>query len=226
MLNNLWQAIWHGKQGRTQTRNQEAQEKARAEAPRDSSSGARRQQTARTEALTPGLAAKAAGLRIMTNSFSPRLLPKILNKTFRLATALLLMVICALATPGQAPPNGTKAVWKSVPFAILRYNDEAPKSWGMYHTEKRGLLLVRLWKRYLLINLNEQEVFDIDPLTVKLIGENVEWTVPDSPENPVEISEWKQRDVGGVERIRFRFGKDGHFFEMQIPLRPDGKPLY
>jgi len=117
-------------------------------------------------------------------------------------------------------------VWKSVPFAILKYNDAAPKSWGMYHAEKRGMLLIRLWKRYLLINLKEQEVFDIDPLTVKQTGENVEWTVPDSPENPVEVSEWKQRDVGGVERIRFRFGKDGHFFEMQIPLRPDGKPLY
>lgn len=162
----------------------------------------------------------------MKNSIAPILLPHILRRIIRLAAAVVLAGLFVRTLQAQAPPSGSKAVWKSVPFAILRYNDAAPKSWGMYHPEKRGILLVRLWKRYLLIKLNEQEVFDIDPLTVKQIGENVEWTVPDAPDNPVEVTEWKQRDVGGVERIRFRFGKDGHFFEMQIPLRPDGKPLY
>jgi hypothetical protein len=162
----------------------------------------------------------------MKNSTAAIPVTKILNPIFRPIAALFLAATFAFAAQTQSPPNGTKTVWKSVPFAILKYNDQAPKSWAMYHPGKRGLLLVRLWKRYLLINLNEQEVFDIDPLTVKQQGDNVEWMVPQSPDTPVEISEWKQRDVGGVERIRFRFGKDGHFFEMQIPLRPDGKPLY
>jgi len=162
----------------------------------------------------------------MKNYFPTIRFPKTLQRIPRLAAVCALTAACVFAMQSPAPPSGAKVVWKSVPFAILKYNDAAPKSWGMYHAEKRGMLLIRLWKRYLLINLKEQEVFDIDPLTVKQTGENVEWTVPDSPENPVEVSEWKQRDVGGVERIRFRFGKDGHFFEMQIPLRPDGKPLY
>jgi hypothetical protein len=162
----------------------------------------------------------------MKNPIARMRFPNVLNSVSRPTAVLFLAATFAFAWQTQSPPSGTKAVWKSVPFAILKYDDQAPKSWAMYHPEKRGLLLVRLWKRYLLINLNEQEVFDIDPLTVKQQGDNVEWTVPDSPENSVEISEWKQRDVGGVERIRFRFGKDGHFFEMQIPLRPDGKPLY
>ena len=26
-------------------------------------------------------------------------------------------------------------------FAIVKFNDEAPKSWNIYHTEKKGLLL-------------------------------------------------------------------------------------
>jgi hypothetical protein len=162
----------------------------------------------------------------MKHRIAPIFFQQTLSKSLRLASALFLMLTFVCVAQAQSPTSGIKAVWKSVPFAILKYNDEAPKSWGMYHAEKRGMLLVRLWKRYLLINLNEQEVFDIDPLTVKQQGENVEWMVPESPDTPVEISEWKQRDVGGVERIRFRFGKDGNFFEMQIPLRPDGKPLY
>jgi len=27
-------------------------------------------------------------------------------------------------------------------------------------------------------------------------------------------------------RVSFRLGKDGHILELQIPLKPDGKPAY
>jgi hypothetical protein len=119
-----------------------------------------------------------------------------------------------------------KLTWKPVPFAILRYNDEAPASWNIYHTEKRGLLLVRLWKRYLLIDMREEEVYDIDPQKVAPQGENVEWASSDQPQEPIEISEWKSRDVGPVQRIRFRFGTKGHVLELQLPLLLNGKPAY
>jgi hypothetical protein len=119
-----------------------------------------------------------------------------------------------------------KTVWKSVEFAIVKFNDEAPKSWNIYHTEKKGLLLVHLWKRYLLVDLKEQEAYEIDPQTVKQAGDNVEWSLADKPEEPLETPEWKARDVGGMERIRFRLGKNGYFLDLQIPLKPNGQPLY
>ena len=111
-------------------------------------------------------------------------------------------------------------------FAIVRFNDEAPKSWNIYHTEKRGILLVKLWKRYLLLDIKEQEVYEVDPQTVKPQGDKVEWSMSDLPNDPIETSEWKARDVGLVQRIRFRFGKTGHFLEIQLPLKPDGKTAY
>ena len=70
---------------------------------------------------------------------------------------------------------GEKTVWKSVEFAIVRYNDDAPASWNMYHGEKKGTLLLRLWRRYLLVNVQEQEVFEIDPSKVKIEANSVEW---------------------------------------------------
>jgi len=127
--------------------------------------------------------------------------------------------------PQGAPPE-KKAVWKSVQFAIVRFNDEAPKSWNIYHTEKRGILLVKLWKRFLLLDIKEQEVYEVDPQTVKPRGDSVEWSMSDLPNDPIETSEWKARDVGLVQRIRFRFGKAGHFLEIQLPLKPDGKTAY
>lgn len=78
------------------------------------------------------------------------------------------------------------------------------------------------------MDLEEQEVYDIDPEKIKAQGDNVEWSNAIIPDNPIEVSEWKQRNVGQLERIRFRFGTDGHghFLDVQLPLRPDGKSLY
>src|ERR1700723_650402 len=94
---------------------------------------------------------------------------------------------------------GEKVVWKPVEFAIVRYNDDAPASWNMYHGEKKGLLLLRLWRRYLLVNVQ---------------GENVEWSPSDLPTDPIETSEWKTRDVGPMRRVKFRFGKTGNFLDI------------
>ena len=129
--------------------------------------------------------------------------------------------------PGQqAAASAQKQQWKTVPFAIVRYNDDAPKSWNVYHGEKKGIYLVRLWKRYLLIDTGEQSAYEIDPGKVKIEGENAELNSADIPSEPIETAEWKSRDTGPVLRHRFRFGKTGNFMELQIPLLPSGKPVY
>ncbi len=119
-----------------------------------------------------------------------------------------------------------KTLWKSVEFAIVKFNDEAPKSWGMYHTEKKGLLLLRIWKRYLLVNVKEEEVYEIDPQTVKPSGGNVEWSLADKPSEPLETPEWKTRDIGPMQQVSFRVGKNGSVLQLQIPLKMNGQPAY
>jgi hypothetical protein len=128
-----------------------------------------------------------------------------------------------LGTAIQTPP---RLVWKPVVFAIVKFNDQAPKSWNIYHTDKKGLLLVHLWKRYLLLDMKEQEAFEIDPQTVQPAGENIEWSFADKPEQPIDTPDWKTRDVGTMQRTLFRLGKDGHILELQIPLLINGKPAY
>jgi hypothetical protein len=145
--------------------------------------------------------------------------------TRRFAIAFSVAAMMANAAGAQSAGE-KKLTWKPVPFAILRYNDEAPASWNIYHTEKRGVLLVRLWKRCLLVDMKEQEVYEIDPQKLTPQGENVEWAPSEQPERPIEISEWKERNVGPVQRIRFRFGSKGHVLELQLPLLLNGKPAY
>jgi hypothetical protein len=138
------------------------------------------------------------------------------------ALAVLLFGLWASMAQGAAE----KVVWKPVQFAIVRYNDDAPASWNMYHGEKKGILLLRLWRRYLLINTLEQEVYELDPDKVKAQGEDVEWSPSDLPAEPIETSEWKARDIGPMRRVKFRFGKTGNFLDIQVPLLINGKPAY
>lgn len=124
------------------------------------------------------------------------------------------------------PVGSAKQQWKTVPFAIVRYNDDAPKSWNVYRSEKKGVYLVRLWKRFLVVNTAEQSAYEIDPAKVKVEGDNAELSAADIPSDPIETSEWKSRDAGPVMRHRFRFGTSGNFMELQIPLMINGKPAY
>jgi hypothetical protein len=139
---------------------------------------------------------------------------------------LLFFAIDALPVHARAQAVDKKSLWKPVQFAIVKFNDDAPKSWNMYHSEKKGLLLLHLWKRYLLLDIKEEEAFEIDPQTVKPAGDDVEWSLSDKPAEPIETPEWKTRDLVSVERIRFRLGKNGFILELQIPLQANGKPMY
>jgi hypothetical protein len=128
-------------------------------------------------------------------------------------------------SPAQADA-GKKLTWHTLEFAIVKFNDSAPNSWNIYHSEKKGVLLVRLWKRYLLVNVQDQEVFDIDPQKIKVTGDAVEWSWVDKPDKPIDTPDFVGRNVGTMERIKFRLGKGGHFLELQIPLGLNGRPLY
>ena len=139
---------------------------------------------------------------------------------------VLVAGVLAGASLSVARPQKDAITWKPVNFAIVRYNEDAPKSWNLYHSEKKGILLLRLWKRYLLLDVPGQQVYDIDPQKVKVQGESAELSAADIPDDPIKTSEWKERDAGPVQRIRFRFGEQGNFLEIQIPMRADGKPAY
>jgi hypothetical protein len=169
-----------------------------------------------TAALIAGLIAKmTAGWLAQLTTGSAATMDKLVVSSLLLVALLF-----------QAAPPEKKQLWKPVEFAIVRFNDEAPQTWNIYHTEKRGYLLVKIWKRYLYLDLKEEEAYEIDPQTVKPQGDGVEWSLADLPADPIEVSEWKSRNVGLVQRIRFRFGKNGHFLDIQLPLKSDGKPAY
>jgi len=159
----------------------------------------------------------------MTPVAAPGVKATNIARTVALA-APLLFALGVGARAQTEPPR--KLTWHPLEFAILRYNDDAPKSWNIYHSDKKGVLLVRLWKRYLLVSVQAEEVYDIDPQTIKASGDSVEWSYADRPPKPIETPDWRERNVGSMDRVRFRLGKNGHFLELQLPLGPNGRPIY
>lgn len=146
----------------------------------------------------------------------------------QLPAVFVLAMACTFAgtAEAQSAPKA-KNVWKSVPFAIVHYNDDAPKSWNLYFSAKRGVLLLRLWKRYLLIDRNTQKVFDIDPDKVVAKGEEeVEFAMDDPAGERADVTDWRERDIGYLHRLRFRFGEKGSYVDIQTPLKANGTPLY
>ncbi|HTZ46745.1 MAG TPA: hypothetical protein VMH20_04095 [Verrucomicrobiae bacterium] len=143
-----------------------------------------------------------------------------------LAGALIIGGFAYNATAQSPSAPARILTWHTLEFAIVRYNENAPNSWNIYHSEKKGVLLVRLWKRYLLVNVQDQEVFDIDPDKIKVVGDAVEWSTADVPAQPIETPDFVERNVGSMERVRFRLGKNGHFLELQLPLGLNGRPIY
>ncbi len=117
--------------------------------------------------------------------------------------------------------------WKPLDPVILQLNGKAPKTWNVYRAEKRDAwILVKLWRRYLLIDEREQAVYDLDPQKLKAKGDELEWSESDKPTKPIEISGWNTRDIGPARRIRFKFGSDGGVLEVQVPQKRDLRPLY
>ena len=141
--------------------------------------------------------------------------------------ALIVFSLVALPFFAQSKTEGNrKSSWHSIEFGIVKFNEKAPNSWNIYHGEKKGLLLVRLWKRYLFVDVTEEEVYDIDPDVIISHGDSVEWSLAAVPDKPIDTPDFKERNVGMVDRIQFRLGKAGHMVELQIPIGPTGKPLY
>src|SRR5260370_22630002 len=132
------------------------------------------------------------------------------------AAAIVLIAVVTVRPLAQTKPeSGKKSTWHSIEFGIVKFNEQAPNSWNIYHGEKKGLLLVRLWKRFLFVDVDGEEVYDIDPRVITVHGDSVEWSLSDVPDKPIDTPEFKERNAGLVDRIQFRLGKNGHMLELQ-----------
>jgi hypothetical protein len=128
--------------------------------------------------------------------------------------ALFCTLIAVLASAAAAVP----AVWKLVPTAFLRIDDEGVKEWSVFQIEKKNdRFLLQIGERYLLIDAQKQRVFEISPGAVEHRGADLLWDPEKLPSQPLATSDWVVRDVGLAERIKMRLQGEGRTIDLQIP---------
>jgi hypothetical protein len=120
-----------------------------------------------------------------------------------------------------------KIIWKPFDHAIISVDGKAPQFWNVYTGDKQNqLLLVQLWKRYLLVDRKQEAVYDIDPKTLAKKGDGLELPLAAKPEKPLALAEWSTKDMGMTLRLRFKLKPGGRLIELQLPHRPDLRGLY
>jgi hypothetical protein len=114
-----------------------------------------------------------------------------------------------------------KIVWKPITAVILRIDDRAPKLWNIYKPDKKDMLLVQLGERYLMLDVKEKQIFELDPQKLGHKGKELLWNEADKPTEPLPTEDWLIREVGPARRIRVKLSGEGRVLNIEVGLAPD-----
>jgi hypothetical protein len=115
-------------------------------------------------------------------------------------------------------PAAEKIEWKPLESALLRVDDHPPANWNLYTADKKNdRLLIQLGGRYLFVDVNRRQVYELDPAKLEHKEDTVLWREDDRPATPLPESEWITHDVGEAYRIHFRLDTEGRVFDIDIP---------
>ena len=129
-----------------------------------------------------------------------------------------IMLFASTFLPAAASAAEKTVVWKPVKEALLRVDDQPVKTWNVYLEGKKGdPLLLQMGNRFLLIQVHERKIFDLDPAKVEHKGTELRWDSAALPAEPLATSDWIIRDVGFAYRIGARLVAENHLLDVQLP---------
>jgi hypothetical protein len=132
--------------------------------------------------------------------------------------ALFVCAAALIALFAHTVPAADKIEWKPVPAALLRVDDRPPATWNLYTADKKNdRLLIQLGGRYLFVDTNRRQVYELDPAKLDHKGDSIIWLESDRPADSLAESAWITHDVGEAYRIHFRLDTEGRVFDIDIP---------
>jgi hypothetical protein len=116
--------------------------------------------------------------------------------------------------------------WKPIEDALLQVNDGPVKDWGVYQAGKKtDPLLLQMGKRFLLIQIHDRQIFEVDPAKVEQKSPELLWNPSDRPALPLATSDWESREIGGATRISVKLDADSRALELELPHEIDPNSL-
>lgn len=140
------------------------------------------------------------------------------GRRLTIATLLLASIGAAGFSRGDAFAKGKPLPWKPIEDALLRVNDVAVKDWSVYQTgKKRDPLLLQMGNRFLLINVHDRQVFEVDPSKVDQKPDQVLWDPSDHAAKALTTSEWTTVDIGAAFRINATIDAEHRALDLELP---------
>jgi hypothetical protein len=140
-----------------------------------------------------------------------------------LRTFVMLASAGAICAPGASLLAKEKpASWKIIEDALFRVNDQPVKDWGVYQTgKKRDPLLVQMNNRFLLVEIREKQIFEVDPAKIQHKADELLWDPSDHPAQPVAATDWFADDTEAVFLIRARLSAEDRLLDIELPHQLD-----
>ena len=112
--------------------------------------------------------------------------------------------------------------FKSIENALLRVNDAPPKDWEVYRTGKKNeQLLLQIGNRFLLLEINQHVVFELDPAKIEHKTGELLWSPSDRPDKPLATTDWTVDDIGAAFVVKIRLQSENALVDLQLPHPPN-----
>src|SRR6266566_4650118 len=132
-------------------------------------------------------------------------------------TATFILALLSITAAATAKP----LLWKAASNAFLHVNDQPIKEWDAFQIEKKNdRFLVQLGERFLLVDVQQKQVFELVPAMIEHSGSDILWDPMNRPEKPLATSNWLVRNVGAALRLQVRLAAADHTLDRQLPHRP------
>jgi hypothetical protein len=130
-----------------------------------------------------------------------------------------IIAVSLLTAPAVFAGDKNKpVVWKPIQQALLRVDDQPVKNWNVYKESKKGdPLLLEMNNRFLLIEVHERKIFELDPAKIERKGPELLWDPNGLPAEPLATSNWAIRDIGFAYRINARLVAENRVLDLQLP---------
>ena len=143
---------------------------------------------------------------------------------FSAATLLLLLAALGMVcgTGGEVAAKSKAVSWKVIDDALLRVNGSPVKDWGVYQAgRKTDPLLLQMGNRFLLVEIHERRLFELDPSKIEHKAGELVWDPADCPATPLATSDWVEHDVGGAFQIGAKIDNESRSLDLQLPHPPN-----
>lgn len=153
------------------------------------------------------------------------------NRATLFAAIALCLAAGALSLAFTAAAADSDAIrWKEIDESEVKLDGKPPIAANVYlpdkKSKKKGMVLVLLGHRYLLLDTNGHLVYAVFLSDITKNGADILTADLEQPSRAIPSTDWTSRDVGPAQLIKLTLGDYNRVLEVELPHPVDLRSLY